>query len=326
MKKYINIFTALLVFICSVVQAEDYNKLFVFGDSLSDTGNVAFLTAPSGFSIPPASRYYQGRFSNGPIAAEMLMQSLEIEGELQPILALNPEKLSLKNSHHQAINLAFAGSETGFRNSVLGQFDVPGLLGQVAMFGVIKMNAKPMEDSLAFIWSGGNDYFNQYFTGNAVSADRVVGNIKKAIKFLYRSGIRHFMVPNLPDVGDVPIAHILAQLNGDNNIPANLSALTLEHNYKLELVLNKLSRLRGIKIHRVDAYSIAKKEIAPNDIFPGPASDCLYRPDISPAICTAVPFELGDGLIFWDETHTSTQVHQLFAEEFSRVLDDYENE
>ena len=85
----------ILVCILNTSQATDYNNFFVFGDSLSDTGNVALLTATPGFSIPPASRYYQGRFSNGPIAAEMVMEKLDIAESLQPVLALSPETLKL---------------------------------------------------------------------------------------------------------------------------------------------------------------------------------------------------------------------------------------
>ncbi len=47
--------------------ASAYSDIFVFGDSLSDSGNV--FAATGGF--PPAP-YYDGRFSNGPTYAEDL--------------------------------------------------------------------------------------------------------------------------------------------------------------------------------------------------------------------------------------------------------------
>jgi len=47
------------------VLAGPFSSLFVFGDSLSDTGNVSILT---GGAFPdPSQPYFNGRFSDGPI-------------------------------------------------------------------------------------------------------------------------------------------------------------------------------------------------------------------------------------------------------------------
>ena len=49
--------------------AQTYNRLVVFGDSLSDNGN---LYLASGRTQPPSPPYFQGRFSNGPVFTERL--------------------------------------------------------------------------------------------------------------------------------------------------------------------------------------------------------------------------------------------------------------
>jgi len=51
----------------SPVAAPVYSAFYVFGDSLSDVGNVY---AASG-GAEPASPYYAGEFSNGPIWAQV---------------------------------------------------------------------------------------------------------------------------------------------------------------------------------------------------------------------------------------------------------------
>ena len=62
-----------------------YDNLYVFGDSLSDTGNDIILTKAQRISpaIPPSESphrtYYKGRFSNGPVAVEYLWQSMQGE-------------------------------------------------------------------------------------------------------------------------------------------------------------------------------------------------------------------------------------------------------
>jgi outer membrane lipase/esterase len=54
---------------CSAASAQSYSRLVVFGDSLSDNGN---LFAATFNTQPPSPIYFQGRFSNGPVFTELL--------------------------------------------------------------------------------------------------------------------------------------------------------------------------------------------------------------------------------------------------------------
>jgi phospholipase/lecithinase/hemolysin len=66
-------------------QAATFSQLYVFGDSLSDPGNVFNL---SGSTQPPAP-YFNGRLSNGLVWSEYLAQSLNlapVPGTLLPLL------------------------------------------------------------------------------------------------------------------------------------------------------------------------------------------------------------------------------------------------
>ena len=95
--KLISVF--LLLISCQVVMAKQgYSNLFVFGDSLSDTGNVHILTEQSGFPIPvpPSSRYYNGRFSNGFNTAEIVWASMGNVTSVSPVMSLSLDKLNLK--------------------------------------------------------------------------------------------------------------------------------------------------------------------------------------------------------------------------------------
>ncbi|HST91688.1 MAG TPA: autotransporter domain-containing esterase, partial [Brevundimonas sp.] len=53
----------------SAANAQTYNRLVVFGDSLSDNGN---LYAATGNTTPTSPPYFQGRYSNGPVFTELL--------------------------------------------------------------------------------------------------------------------------------------------------------------------------------------------------------------------------------------------------------------
>jgi phospholipase/lecithinase/hemolysin len=306
----------LLMLFCGNVIADHKLSLYVFGDSLADVGNTFSLTAASGFPLPspPETRYYQGRFTNGLNAADFLWQKIGNRTPVQAVENFLSQQRDITSKRSQAVSFAYGGSETGFNNSVLGQFNVTGLLGQVGMFRVMKTNDMSEEDAIALIWSGANDYFNQFSKNQPVTTELVVGSIERAIVNLYESGIRHFLVPNLPNLGDVPIAHIMAGIYAAPNIPNDLTANTLDHNRKLNNMIKRLKKLPKIKLYQVDIYSLINTLLTPQLIFPGPAAGCLYGPIASLETCSAVDFEAGDGLIFWDEIHPTTAVHKVFAD------------
>ena len=62
------------------------SDLFVFGDSLSDGGNSGIVSrAATGGSITyPPSPYYNGQYSNGPVAVEYLWQSYNPVAPVSP--------------------------------------------------------------------------------------------------------------------------------------------------------------------------------------------------------------------------------------------------
>ena len=63
----------LLSFVLSTMPAAwagTFTNLYVFGDSLSDAGNVFAATAGQ----QPGSPYYDGRYSNGPVWVEYLAE------------------------------------------------------------------------------------------------------------------------------------------------------------------------------------------------------------------------------------------------------------
>src|SRR3954468_23295035 len=68
--------------ICVAPVLADPMHIVAFGDSLSDTGNVAVLTKGV---IPPSSFYFNGRFSNGPIWLDRL--GFALGGSVDPVLS-----------------------------------------------------------------------------------------------------------------------------------------------------------------------------------------------------------------------------------------------
>ena len=155
-------------------RAESFSAVFVFGDSLSDNGN---LYSAVGYPPPP---YYNGRFSNGPVAVEQLA------GRLNAPL----------------FDFAWGGATTGLGNQIDGGSQTsPGLFhlpGMVTELTNAPIPAVLVPSSLFVVWGGANDFEDM---GSATTA---VSNIDAIVASLQGVGAQHILVPGLPDLGLTP--------------------------------------------------------------------------------------------------------------------------
>lgn len=295
--------------------ADLHRNLFIFGDSLTDTGNTYNHTSGLPIPIPHGSRYFRGRFTNGPNTADYLWDLIGDSSEVQSVTTFITENPDLTLPPRIALDFAFGGSETGFNSFPAPSLNITGLLSQVGMFRVLKTDNVPMLDGIALVWSGANDYiFHQ-----DASPEKVVSQIEKAIINLYNAGISTFIVPNLPNLGKTPFAHII-----DQQYPGVIDLFTektTQHNLLLKNSIQRLRFLPFINIRAVDIYAVADELITPDTIVPGPASGCLYSPAMTEENCgTPVDFGLGEGIVYWDEVHPTTEIHKAFARAMYKAL------
>lgn len=198
----------------STSQSQPVRQLYVFGDSLSDTG-VAFRF--SGGQYPPNPPYFQGRFSNGRVWTEYLAEDLQISAD-------------------KVRNFACGGATTGTNSNNLA----PSLLMQISSF----TQAQPTvsADALCVIWAGANDYLQ-----GASSATAPVENIRSAISTLIQKGARRILVANLPNLGQLPSTRTSSQGKA-------LEALTQAHNQALRRALKLLNQQSpDVQIATLDA-------------------------------------------------------------------------
>jgi phospholipase/lecithinase/hemolysin len=302
----------------SAAQAPRYDAFYAFGDSLSDTGNDLLLTRLIGLdpALPPSESphrtYFQGRFSNGPVAVEYLWRLLRQEDSaaLTPILAgPNPRKKG-------GISFAFGGAGSGLVSQVQGQFVVPGLLGQVEEFRFSLQGKKPRPRALYSVWTGANDYISDPTADPVV----VVGNITMAIERLHALGARTVIVLNLPDLGLLP----LVQVQGLGPL---FTQLTGAHNALLAQSLDGLAaRLARVRIVRIDIFGLTQAFLASGSaiVFPPAlevlapgASFCLFT---DPSTCPDVSLDLTLPFFFWDAEHPTTFIHEVLAQEMFDTL------
>lgn len=175
----------------AVSSASSFSAVVVYGDSLSDNGN---LHAVAGLPLSPP--YYKGRFSNGPVAVEQLATGLGV-----PLF-----------------DFAYGGATSGIGDyadggtqTTLGFPGLPGLKSQLG--GSAPLLASPITPSALFVvWGGANDFI---IGGSPTTA---AGNIAFIVNALLGDGATHILVPGMPDLGltpdyfGVPAATAYAQL------------------------------------------------------------------------------------------------------------------
>ena len=316
---WVTAFLAVLFSASASALPTDFSKLYMFGDSLSDTGNDFVL---SGDNIPPSTRYYNGRFSNGTVWIETVADAFGINPS-HFVPSLSPDATPANFLAGYSLNYAYGGSTTGIENKVPGDaLSVRGLLGQVADFATLVSAAGGTSDpahSLYTLWSGANDYLLAGATpGIPAPADPVaiVGNVRSSIQQLYDLGARNFLVPTLPELGEIPIVAI-----NTADVRDYFTALTHTHNSLLMGALQELKGIDpGITIYSPDIEILFETvQLNPADFgFThattelGPATGCLILP---PLVCTALPTGFdGLGYPIWDEEHPTEKMHALIAQ------------
>jgi len=179
----------------AAAHAGPYSDLVIFGDSLSDTGNVFILT---GGAVPSQSvgPYDGGRFSNGPLWVETLAAGLGLPTAASPFLLGGG-------------NYAFAGAKTG-----VGVTPPDLLLQSIFLWG----GSHPVADANALyvVMAGGNDMraardaFQTNsaadIAGRQTAAEAAIGNLLVDLFYLQSRGVKNVLLANLPDLGGTPEA------------------------------------------------------------------------------------------------------------------------
>ena len=259
-----------------------YSNMYVFGDSLSDSGNVFALTSGT---YPPAP-YWNGRFSNGPTYAEDLAGMLG--------LAATPSLFP------GGTNYAFGGATAAPGSNIGGVY--PTDLGtQVTAFRALSGPADP--NALYVVWAGANDMRNNPTGPGIVGAQT---GLSGAIQGLYAEGARDFLVMNLPDLGLTPEAT-------HHGINAQATLLSATYNSFFDLTIGSLrGGLAGSDIRTLDTFALLNTVVAHPGAYglTNVTDDCI----LAGAACTPGSY------LFWDEIHPTAVVHTFIAGAAYEVL------
>jgi outer membrane lipase/esterase len=260
-------------------QAQEYNQLYIFGDSLVDNGNLFRLT---GNRVPP-NPYFQGRFSNGLVWVETLGTQLQIGSS-------------------STNNFAIGGSTSGQTNSLSGLLGVPlpSLPSQLSAFASAPGN--PSRDALFVLLAGANDYLIQPSQLRTTDTQAVVNNLSNSVTALIGKGARNIIVVNLPDLGKTPQERVFPTAG-------NLSAIATSHNNNLNIALQQIAKNRDVNIIPVDAFALVNEVAAePGKYgFTNTTDRCFNQ-------ATGTVCSNPDQYLFWDGIHPTARAHRLIGE------------
>lgn len=297
-------------------KAASFSGLYVFGDSLVDTGNTFTLT---GGALPPAP-YEAGRFTNGPIWLDVLSESLELTST--PVAQV----LFAGETPTEGINFAFGGATTGTRNVLDPLLPSPpgpiflGLQEQVGLFNALTPDGQSADaDALYIIWAGALDYLPS-LTDTAfqpeTTPDVVVGNISTAISSLFSLGARNFLIPNLADLGKTPYILNNPITPDFRNLSEVLNQRIDAFNLTLSTELDELNTtLPGINIIPLEADALFDQAIAGELGFTNVDTACFNQ--FAGTICSDP-----DTFLFWDFNHPSAAAHKFVGELAIQALAD----
>jgi phospholipase/lecithinase/hemolysin len=265
--------------------------LFVFGDSLSDIGNIFRLT---GGLFPFSPPNFNGRFSNGAVAVETLA----------PSLGLNQT---------QATNFAVGGSLSGRTNildavfgSVIG--NVGGLLDQVDRFRAQASALGAGAEDLYFVWAGANDLFNLANDANAVTT--AVNNIATTVTSLAQAGAQNIVVVQTPNLGRTPFVV-------QRGLATLVTQASLAFNAALEATLTPLEgTLTGTNITLANLFPIAESIAQAPATFGFTNVTTPYLDNFVPVDPSLDPNQF----FFWDDVHPTTRGHAIFADVLRRTI------
>lgn len=311
------------------IESPDFDKMYVFSDSLADPGNIYEVTKSVQllndiFSLdipitPPSPPYFEGRFSNDLVWVERLAAELNVDlvpsTELSVIFpglnissplsfdfsdgfSLGVSSFFNGKTTEESVNFAFGGAQTGEQGA--GEYGnlIPGIEQQVEWFIKDHLQTEKTADSdaLYIIAGGRNDY-----SDNNPNPENIVNNIETNIKSLYDTGARDFLVSNLSDLGKLPATPTV--------LADTFSGYTTVHNALLEQTIDELNdTLTGANIAVLDFDALF------DDLLENPSDYDLTNvtdPYLDPITLEPTVGANVDEYLFYDTVHPTAAVHEI---------------
>jgi hypothetical protein len=290
---YIKQLLMLIILINSITGLE-LDCLIFFGDSLSDPGNLHSLT----LGMYPDKRYFNGRYSNGPVWAEYILDMIKVK---------------------KSENWAYAGATTDNGITAVSKI-IPSVHAQLNWFKVKNNNcysSKSKKHLVSYI-AGGNNYINAKITPQVT-----VNNIKEHLLMLINElKFTNILLTDIPPIGETPsfTAKWLkeGETSGSVHNDPNIKQKVETHNKLMSELVNTLTA----QYPRVNLYFWQFQKFWPTAISSNPFNSTNWNTEL-PCFDDSED-KLGcknsEDYFFFDTFHPITQVHKLMAGSIFKFL------
>ena len=292
--------------------APTFTQVVVFGDSLSDDGNIRHrLEDLYQISYPGGDyNYSDGRFTN---SSDTSPGSGTYAGTWHEQLErdlLNLPTGAITNSLDGGTDYAFGGATTAGGTTTRTVISNPDPFGGGDLTVDVDNLGKQVDDYLAvhsadagalyIVWGGGNDLFDDHSDAHVTAT---ATNVAALVQRLAEAGARSLLVPNVPPLGLVPHYKDDAATAAALNTAA--SNYRVELNADLDATITTLAN-EGITItlYRLDIYGLFYRLASnPEDYGFTNITDSAQGGSGDP-----------DQYLFWDDLHPTTAGHFQIAQ------------
>ncbi len=291
------ILVVLVLGLAGRASAQSFSNFFVFGDSMSDSGNVG-----QGLGLPASTSFTT---NPDPVWAEIVAQAFGAPGE---------------NSLAGGPNYAFAGACVNPATPCDAD-QVPTVTEQIGEhLSSPSRGGRADPNALYAIWGGLNDIADSALNDQANALSHIVAaaavNVAQ-IRHLQEAGARHILVFNVPEISLAPYA-----VNLGSTVQGALSALGAQYNNKLYagireredgIVPINIQGLLNEVVANPGTYGLANvTETACGEPNATEALSIQCGPEGSPASVTYAPGE-NQTYLFADRSHPTGAVHAMIA-------------
>lgn len=270
-------------------------RAYVFGDSFSDNGAGYGVTQMmvahgiKGAEARPESHYWNRRWSNGPVAVEVLAKSMGL----------------------RLVDYAIGGARTGQDNyqAWMNTAEGTGVQAQIQQYLHSRFSQGQADaKGLYVLMAGANDIGNYLFQDHTGSVDELAqqaaGHIESSIEKLAAAGAKNILVVGAPDTADSPA------LAGDDD--KQQQARQFQQRYD-KLLQQKTEQLAGQYHFQWSWFDLAGftkhvRQHASQYGFTHVATACQPMTPRPGKVC-----DTPDKYFFWDEDHPTRRAHDLIG-------------
>ena len=298
------------------------SAVYVFGDSLSDTGNVAEKVYKTNFLNPPS---YHDSFTNGKVAAEVLAETYGLKAD--PSLWANrfrDQHRLFGRGFKPGTNYAVGGATATDRGVAFLKLDLPEQVN--AFITHVAGTGSVPADALYAVIIGGNDVRTAAQALNTSFITSGVASELAQLQLLISRGAKNLLVVGVPDVSVIP-----EFTTGPADEAAAARADSLLYNSNLQAgianlrVANPLVKITYFDLLAFNANLLASAATYgfANTTEPCYTSDVLTTPvTTSPGCGPVTPSGAAniDQFIYFDVIHPTARVHALWAQGMAAAL------